>query len=164
MPRGPLGPVARHLRRRAGGPAAPELTDVQLLQRFVAERDEAAFAALVRRHGALVRAVCRRVLPCAEDVEDALQATLLVLARRAASIRKGPAVASWLYGAAYRTAMNAKKSAARRRAYERRPGGRPPEQPVSEAALRELQALLGEEVDRLPEHHRAPFVLCCLEG
>jgi RNA polymerase sigma factor (sigma-70 family) len=164
MPRGQLDAVARHVRRLGGTPAADALDDAALLERFVAGRDEEAFAALVRRHGGLVWSVCRHALSRREDAEDAFQATFLVLTRKAASIRRGTAVASWLYGVAYRTAMRVRKSAARRREQERQRPDRAPEQPVSEAALRELQALLDEEVQRLPEKYRAPFVLCCLEG
>src|SRR5260370_28048220 len=87
MGQGQLDAVVRHIRRLAGA-SAGESTDAQLLQQFVAQRDGEAFATLVRRHGGLIRAVCRHILHREEDVEDALQATLLVLARRAASIRK----------------------------------------------------------------------------
>jgi RNA polymerase sigma factor (sigma-70 family) len=163
MRQGQLDAVVRHLRRLAG--ARPgQLTDNQLLQQFVTYQDEEAFASLVRRHGGLIRTVCRHILHQEEDVEDALQATLLVLARKASSIRRPHAVASWLYGVAYRTAMNAKKTRGRRRQRERQAICRSPEQPVSEAALRELQLILDEEVQRLPEKYRAPFILCCLEG
>jgi RNA polymerase sigma factor (sigma-70 family) len=164
MPVARLDHVAHHLRRLAGRPDAGSCTDAELLQRFVACRDEAAFTTLVSRYGRLIGAVCRHVLRRAEDVEDAVQATLLVLARKADSVRKGASVASWLYGVAHRTALTAKRTAARRQARERRPARRPAEQPVSEAALHELQAILDEEVLCLPESYRAPFVLCCLEG
>lgn len=163
MRQGQLDAVVRHLRRLADAPVA-EGTDAQLLQQFVACRNEEAFATLVRRHGGLIRTVCRHILHREEDVEDALQATLLVLACKAAAIRKANSVASWLYGVAYRTAMNAKKTAARRRQRERQAESRSPEQPVSEAVLRELQTILDEEVQRLPQKYRAPFVVCCLEG
>src|SRR5690348_16999416 len=100
-------PVLRHVRKIAGE-AAEQLPDAELLERFVARRDEAAFAALVRRHGAMVLGVCRRVLRQAQDAEDAFQAAFLVLARQARAIRKREALGSWLYGVALRTARKAK--------------------------------------------------------
>src|SRR5438270_675734 len=98
--------VLRHIRRLAGdGP-----TDRELVQRFLADRDEAAFATLVRRHASLVWSVCRRILHHDQDAEDAWQATFLVLARNAATIRKAEALASFLHGVAHRTALRAKRS------------------------------------------------------
>jgi RNA polymerase sigma factor (sigma-70 family) len=164
MPFGQLDAVSRHLRKLAGTLAARELTDADLLGRYVSDRDEAAFAAIVERHGGLVWSVCRRLLSRTEDVEDAFQATFLVLIRKATTIRQRGAIASWLYGVAYRTAMKAKKSSASRRERQSPTLVREPEQPISVAALRELQTLLDQEVERLPEKYRAPFVLCCLEG
>jgi RNA polymerase sigma factor (sigma-70 family) len=164
MPQQRLAPVLRCLRRAAGLAAPGELSDEQLLQRYVRRRDGEAFAALVRRYGRLVRSVCRRVLCHDEDADDAFQATFLVFAVRARSIRKAGSVASWLYGVAYRTAMNAKRVRSRRREVQRRPEGSARERPVGDAALRELQAILDDEVNRLPERYRVPFVLCCLEG
>ncbi len=146
-------------------------SDQQLLERYVRRRDEDAFAGLVRRHGNTVWGVCRRVLQQPQDAEDAFQATFLILARKAASIRKGEAVGSWLHGVAYRTALKARRSSLRREqgAAGNALRGVPIEARMepsasSEAACRELQRILDEEVQRLPAKFRAPFVLCCLEG
>jgi RNA polymerase sigma factor (sigma-70 family) len=144
--------------------AGQELTDAQLLERYVRRRDEGAFAALVRRHGPLVRSVCRHVLHHAQDADDAFQATFLVFASRAASIHKATAVASWLHGVAYRTAMNARRARKRRGEEPGECEARACDQPVPAAALREVQAVVDEELGRLPEKYRAPFVLCCLQG
>jgi RNA polymerase sigma factor (sigma-70 family) len=143
---------------------ADDLDDDQLLERFVARRDEAAFTALVGRHGPLVMGVCRRVLHREHDAEDAFQATFLVLARKAASIVRREAVASWLYGVALRIARKAQAGLARQRLRER---------PLHEVAAvdldslvlgQELRAVLDEEIDRLPPRYRVPFVLCYLQG
>src|SRR5580704_2759565 len=99
-----LQSVLQHARKLVTAEMAAELSDHELLQRFVQNRDEAAFTALVQRHAALVLGVCRRVLKNGHDAEDATQATFLVLARSASSIRKHTALGSWLYGVAYRLA------------------------------------------------------------
>src|SRR5262249_10995636 len=139
------------------------LSDAELLRRFVAQDEQAAFATLVARHAALVWSVCCQVLHCEQEAEDAFQATFLVLARKAGTIRNGEAVASWLYGVAHRVAVKAGTRERRRQALTRE-ARLPPAvaEPVCEAAWRELQTLLDEEVRRLPDKYRAPFVLCCL--
>jgi RNA polymerase sigma factor (sigma-70 family) len=140
------------------------LGDADLLGRFLAGRDEAAFAALVRRHGPMVLGVCRRVLGHAQDAEDAFQATFLVLLRRAAAIRKRESVGNWLYGVAYRTALEARAAVARRHAVERQVQTMP--EPTVDPAelLDDLRPVLDAELNRLPDRYRAAIVLCDLEG
>jgi RNA polymerase sigma factor (sigma-70 family) len=157
-----MGTVLRHIRQLVGG-VAPERTDRQLLDDFAGRRDEAAFAALVARHGPMVLRVCRRVLSHEQDAEDAFQATFLVLAHSAATIRRREALAGWLHGVAWRTAMKAKRTAARRRARERQP--RPSAVPSAPGLLwEEVRTVLNEELGRLAEPFRSAFVLCALEG
>jgi RNA polymerase sigma factor (sigma-70 family) len=164
MTTGQAGMILRHIRSLVDAETTKELTDAQLLQRFAARREEAAFATLVQRHGGRVWSVCQHLLHQEQDAEDAFQATFLVLARRAGSIRKTEAVGSFLHGVAYRIARRAKQSARRRQVRERQAAGQPQSQPPADLAWRELQAALDEEVGRLPEKYRGPFVLCCLEG
>jgi RNA polymerase sigma factor (sigma-70 family) len=162
--------VARQLHRLLGAHRTRELSDAELLNRFATSRQEDAFAVLVRRHGPLVLGVCRRVLHHEQDAEDAFQATFLTLARHAGSIRRTAAVGSWLYRVAHRIATKAGVNMARRKTMEKRGHAENgthingTNSPANEAALGELQALLDEELNRLPEKYRAPFVLCCLQG
>ncbi len=158
-----LGAVLRHIRRlrtSVGGAG----TDGELVAAFSAHNDQAAFAGLVRRYGPLVLGVCRRVLRQEQDAEDAFQATFLVLARRAGTIRKRESLGSWLHGVAYRVAMRARQQAVRRRAREARAATAVPGDPSWQAAWQEVQVILDEEIRALPEKYRAAFVLCCLEG
>jgi RNA polymerase sigma factor (sigma-70 family) len=163
MPGGQLGPVLRYM-TTAVDSDGQLATDKELLERYAAFRDREAFATLVQRHGRLVRSVCRHVLHHEAEVDDAFQVTFLVFACRAGSIRKGDSVASWLHGVAYRCAMNAKRARSRRGTVLKNSEGRVEDRPVTAAALRETQAIVDDEVSRLPEKYRAPFVLCCLEG
>jgi RNA polymerase sigma factor (sigma-70 family) len=133
--------------------------DADLLQRFARHRDEAAFATLVRRHGEMVLGVCRRVLKNGSDAEDCFQATFLVLARKAGSLRRPESLANWLYGVAYRVARKARVAAARRRAKEANAPPRP--EPTEDA---EVLAVLDEELSRLPDAYRAAVILCDLQG
>jgi RNA polymerase sigma factor (sigma-70 family) len=145
----------------AGGAVS---TDGELLERFVARRDEAAFEALLRQHGPMVLGVCRRVLHDRHEADDAFQATFLVLVRKAASIVKKPSVGSWLHGVAFRIAWKAKARAQRRRTFERRAVNRTNPDPAEEVLWQDLLPVLDEEVNRLPEKYREPVVLCYLEG
>jgi RNA polymerase sigma factor (sigma-70 family) len=157
-------PVIRYIRRLAAGRPA-DLADGQLLERFASRRDEAAFAALVHRHGPLVLAVCRRVLADAHAAQDAFQDTFLVLARKAAALARPGSLAPWLYGVAYRTALKARTRAARRRGHERRAAAaRPLASAPDEPGRAELRPALDAAVAALPEKYRAPLVLCYGEG
>jgi RNA polymerase sigma factor (sigma-70 family) len=139
-------------------------TDGQLLEHFISERDEAAFALLLRRHGAMVWSVCHRVLGNPHDADDAFQAAFLVLVRKAHSVRPREAVGNWLYGVAYRTALEARGRIARRRAKELPLRDVPTPESQPEEPWQELWPILDRELSRLADKYRLPIVLCDLEG
>jgi RNA polymerase sigma factor (sigma-70 family) len=156
--------VIQHLRRAVLLQEGAGLTDGQLLEDYISRRDEAALAALVRRHGPMVWGVCRRVLRNYHDAEDAFQATFLVFVRKAASLASPELLANWLYGVAHQTALKARATTAKRRARERQVT-QMPEPAVTENDLwNDLQPLLDQELSRLPEKYRVAIVLCDLEG
>jgi RNA polymerase sigma factor (sigma-70 family) len=140
------------------------LADEVLLHRFFAEREDAAFGAIVERYGSLVYGVCRRILSDSNDAEDAFQATFLVLVRKGATLREPGKLASWLYGVAYRTARKLRVKAALRTKSERQANAMPGKSDVADMTYEELQALLDEEISQLPEKYALPLVLCYLEG
>jgi RNA polymerase sigma factor (sigma-70 family) len=137
------------------------MLDADLVKRYVQHRDDAAFEALMRRHGPMVFGVCRRVLHDMHDAEDAFQATFLVLVRKASSLRSPGTIGNWLYGVACRTARHAREAAARRRAREASMA--PPTAAVEDTGA-ELRPVLDRELERLPDIYRAVIVLCDLEG
>jgi RNA polymerase sigma factor (sigma-70 family) len=145
-------------------PDRAEPTDGQLLADYLSRRDETAFAALVHRYGPMVWSVCHRVLRNHHAVEDAFQATFLVLARRASSIAARDLLANWLYGVAYRTALKARATTARRSERERQVTPMPEPVATEQCQQRDLQHQLDEALSRLPGRYRAAIVLCDLEG
>jgi RNA polymerase sigma factor (sigma-70 family) len=156
--------VTRYFRRAVLLYDGAGLSDGQLLECFLQRREEAALAALVHRHGAMVWGVCQRVLRNSHDAEDAFQAAFLVLIRKAASITSRELFASWLYKVAYRTALKARAASARRRLKERQVTAMPERDGVPPEHERDWQPLLDEELSRLPDKYRVPIVLCDLEG
>ena len=159
------GAVLGQLRTLFNVGTVRDLTDGQLLERFATDRGdsaEQAFAVLVDRHGPMVLRVCRSVLNNPHDTQDAFQATFLVLVRKARGLWVRDSLGPWLHQVAYRTASCARSAAARRRRHERRAA-------ISIDAARaesldELEGVLHEEINRLPERYRAPVVVCDLEG
>ena len=162
MGSGGLGAARGDVFRLFDGGSVAGLGDGELLDRFADGRDEAAFEGLVARLGPMVLGVCRRMLSDPHDVDDAFQATFLVLVRRAGSIRDRDLVGPWLYGVATRVARRARAESSRRAAFER--VAVVPEAVEVEPGWPELRALIDEEIDRLPEHHRRAVVLCDVEG
>ncbi len=157
-------PLLRHIRYLIGELPAGGQTDGQLLERFLAARDETAVEGLVRRYGPLVFGVCRRVLGNAHAAEEAFQATFLVLVRKAPTLDRGKPLGSWLYTVAYRLALRARANEARRQMCEAEAARRRPEAVQPTTAPSDLAVALEEELQKLPEKHRAPLVLCYLEG
>jgi RNA polymerase sigma factor (sigma-70 family) len=158
-----MSAVTQRLRRTVLLQEAAGLTDGQLLVCFIDHRDDAAFAALVRRHGPMVWGVCRRLLN-EHDAEDAFQATFLVLVRKAGSIVPKEKVANWLYGVAHRAALEARRNVARRRAREKQVTEMPEPAVLDNNLWRGLQRLLDQELSRLPDAYREVIVLSDLEG
>src|SRR5262245_22327523 len=153
MSHGTLGTLLGHVQRIAGADLADGLTDRQLLERFTSRREPAALAALVRRHGRLVLAACRQVLTESADVEDAFQATFLVLLRKANSVDWQASLGGWLYAVAHRIAVRSRDAAARRRRLTPL-AARPAAAPPPDLSWPEAVAVLHEELDRLPDRYR----------
>jgi RNA polymerase sigma factor (sigma-70 family) len=144
--------------------ALDDLPDADLLKQFISDREEQAFAAIVRRHGPLVWAVCRSLLFTEADAEDAFQATFLVLVRSASRVKKPNAIGAWLHTVAGRVCRNSLRSAGRRRKHERAAAVCENDRPVDGATWDRWQTAAHQEIDRLPESLRLPFVLCVLQG
>ncbi|MHB1557052.1 MAG: RNA polymerase sigma factor [Isosphaeraceae bacterium] len=160
------GIVLRQMDRLFRDGTLTGLGDGQLLERYLTSRDEEAFEALVDQHGPMVLGLCRRMLHDPRDIEDAFQATFLVLVQKAPGIRDGNLLSNWLYGVAYRVARRARSRALRRRDRETAVGE--PEAAASSepdlAERTEWEAMLDQELSRMPEKYRAPLVLCYLRG
>jgi RNA polymerase sigma factor (sigma-70 family) len=156
--------ILRQLRTLMATQRAGGQTDAILLEQFVSQRDELAFAALLERHGPMVLGVCRRILQEEHRAEDAFQATFLVLVRKAGSIRKQQSLASWLHGVALRLVRKAKAEAAQAKRPDARIHSPSAVDAEAQASWRESQEILDDELQRLPENYRLPLVLCYLEG
>jgi RNA polymerase sigma factor (sigma-70 family) len=155
--------ILRGLRGIAAAEANRNQSDGELLRRFLNDRDQGAFTALLRRHEGMVMAICRRWLP-ASDAEDAFQATFLALSKAGPSLSGSEVLGGWLHQVAYRVCMKAQRSAVRRKTREQ--SATPVRQAPAadeEVSLREAGRLLDEEVARLPETLRTVFVLCCFQ-
>jgi RNA polymerase sigma factor (sigma-70 family) len=162
MAAGQLVEAVRQLRRIVEKDDVAGMPDADLVRRYVRHHDEAAFEALVCRHGPLVLNVCRRVLRNSHDAEDAFQATFLVFVRKADTLRSPGTVANWLYGVAYRTALEARKTSAKRRTKERQMAEML--KPEATSPWHDLQPIFDRELSRLPDKYRVALVLCDLEG
>jgi RNA polymerase sigma factor (sigma-70 family) len=165
MPGG-LKTVVRRIRGMAGLPAVHECSDRQLLERFANIGEQAAFAALVERHGPLVLGVCRRVLRNTEDAEDAFQATFMVLAKKAGSDFWQNSISNWLHGVAHRVALKTRTQRLRQRQRDLtyQPAEATGDNPTDQMTWGELRSVLDSELARLPARYRAPLLLCYLEG
>jgi RNA polymerase sigma factor (sigma-70 family) len=165
MPTSSLPRFLAQLKQSMAAETLSDVSDYDLLQRFLADQDAAAFRALLHRHGPMVFRICRRVLGRDQDAEDAFQAGFLVLARKAGTIRKRTSLTSWLHGVAYRTALAAREDLARRRKHEAEAGRTVrPANVTDNTAWGDVRTLLDEELAQLPARLQAPLILCYLEG
>jgi RNA polymerase sigma factor (sigma-70 family) len=157
-------PILRMIRSLVEDQRVKDVPDHELLRRFSRARDEAAFLGLLRRHGPMVLHVCRGVLGQEADAEDAFQATFLVLAQKAGTIRKIASVGSWLHGVAYRTALKAQAERAKRRKHEGHPPGQKESEGSDDLTWREVRQVIHAELSGVSEPYQTPLVLCYLEG
>ncbi len=164
MATGALGMALQHLRDLFRTGTVVGLTDGQLLARYAAFKDGPAFEALVARHGPMVVATCRAILKHDHDIEDAFQATFLVLARKAGSVRTGDALGGWLHRVAYRIAVQARGEVKRRCRIESEIAVMEISDTTRPSIDVDLRSIVHEEIERLPERERQPVVLCDLEG
>lgn len=158
------GHILQRIRQLVGVPPDAEVTDGQLLNRYVVHREDDAFALLLQRHGPMVLGLCKRLIREPHAAEDAFQATFMVLVRKADSIIKQDSLASWLYGVAYRTARRVRSTTDRHRPVEFSTMQEPCKDAADHASWQQLRPVLDEEVNRLPEKFRAPVILCYIEG
>ena len=156
--------VIRHLRRAVLRQDAAGRTDGQLLTSFIEEKDETAFATLVRLHGPMVLGLARRVLRDHQLAEDVFQAVFLILARKAHAVRSGESLPAWLHNVAFRLALRARKNRERAAVPPIRAVRTSSPDPLDELTVRELLAIFDEELQRLRTAYRLPLILCCLEG
>src|SRR5579871_2458770 len=149
--------------QRAAAARDSDLTDAELLRRFVQAHDSAAFELIVWRHGAMVQSVCRRILGRSGESDDAFQATFLVLLKKANRVYCDRSLAGWLYGVAFRVAQRCRRATMTRHRHESRAGG-PEAQFPKQNDLADVGPILHSEINRLPERLRKPVVLCLVEG
>ena len=159
-----LGAFLQRLKHAMSAETLASCSDQQLVEQFRSGRDEATFRAILERHGPMVFHVCRRVLSSAADVEDAFQATFLILIRRGHTVRRHSSLASWLHGVAWRTALKLRAQSDRRRRREAKSASTEAAAVTDDTTWGELRGILDEELQRLPETLRAPLLLCYLEG
>jgi RNA polymerase sigma factor (sigma-70 family) len=164
VPKTSLGDMVQYFRNVCEVQRSRDLTDADLLRRFLADREGAAFAVLVQRHGPMVLGLCNRILGDLHSAEDALQATFMVLVRRSASLRCTGSLGNWLYAAAKRIALKARAKAIARRRLERRLETMPRTEPIDESTWQELRSILDDEIGKLPKKYRAVIILCHLES
>jgi RNA polymerase sigma factor (sigma-70 family) len=159
-----LSRVLQRIRMLAAVQAYRNFADRELLERFVNANDESAFTVVIERYGPMVLGLCRRALDKLHDAEDVCQATFLVLAHKAGSIRKNTSLSTWLHGVACRVAGRLKRDKARRQQRERKTKSLLTKDTATEVGWRECQTILDEELERLPQRYRAPLILCYLDG
>ena len=164
MARNALQEAGDKIKSLAAALEASRSSEKELIRAYCDSGDQAAFAALVKRHGPLVFSVCRRTLNHKQDAEDAFQAVFIILAKHADSIARHESLPSWLHRVSYRVCMHSLRASRRRKHHEGKVSVMEPTNSACQAAWQEVQVLLDREVQLLPTKYREPFVLCCLEN